>query len=134
MLLRGCPGGQSTPAPTVLTAEVGNLSGTFQKPTGCNDPCQSIAAVFSTTDEALLALNPDWHINWGDNSPEEQLMQGTHTYPLGAPRTYDVTLRGDVKNGDATMSVLLKVAVRVPFEVPVTTAPTEANTDPPKDP
>ncbi len=134
LFLSSCQAGKGAPAPTTLTAEVGNLRGTFGKPAGCNDPCQSISAVFSTTDEDLIALNPQWFINWGDGSTEEQLMAGTHTYPSGPPKEYTIILRGDVVNGIATGSNELKVKVTVPFEVPVTTAPTEANTDPPKDP
>lgn len=126
LLLSACGGGGEADAvPSVQYAQVGNLSGTFSKPPGCNDPCQSISAVFVTTDENLISLNPQCFINWGDNSLEEQFMAGTHTYPLGAPRSYDVTLRCDVKNGDATMSTVLKVAVTVPFEVPQAEAPLE---------
>lgn len=130
LFLSSCQAGKGAPAPTTLTTEVGNLSGTFQKPAGCNDPCQSVSAVFVTTDENLIALDPQCFINWGDGSPEEQLMGGTHTYPVGPSKKYDVALRCDVKNGTATLSVQLKEVVQIPFEVHVTTAPTEAPTDP----
>lgn len=118
-MLSACGGtAEATPAPEVLNVQVGDLAGTFQKPAGCNDPCSSIYVSFSATSESLAALNPDYRINWGDGTPEEQLMQGTHTYPAGDPREYEVTLRGDTVSGPATGSVVLKTKIMIPFVLP----------------